>query len=172
MMKYIKKLLVFLDQWGLIAFIGITIAFMGWAVQATYAQSEEVGFKALFEALMDTLSTNDDDVPFANKVYQILEKGVVAWATVKIYINTAGLELDNLIAKYFIKDHIVIVAGTKVDSGESTSQPVRAAHTNDKTALAVDLALALAKQLQKDQGSGVVLVAGNIDPITRQQLWE
>jgi len=171
-MKYIKKLLVFLDQWGLIALIILTAVFFGLAAQATYAQSNDTGLKAFFEALMDALNASDDDLPFATKIFQALEKVVVAWATVKIYINTAGLELDNLIAKYFIKDHIVIVTGTKVDSGESTSQPVRAAHTNDKTALAVDLALALAKQLQKDQGSGVVLVAGNIDPITCQQLWD
>jgi hypothetical protein len=171
-MKYFKKLLISLDRWGLVVAIVVTIIYFGLSAQATYVQSDKEGVKGLFEAFMDTLNANGDDLPFATKIYQTLEKVVVAWATVKIYLNTAGLHLDNFIAKYLIKNHTVIVAGTKNLIEEGANQPQRAAHSNDKTALAVDLSLAIAKQRLKDQGSGVVLVAANIDPITRQQLWD
>jgi hypothetical protein len=100
---------------------------------------------------------------------QFLIKVSLGWAVVKVYIATAGLQWDQLMARHFTRGHIIIVAGRAAktwpphdrDSPQRTGNPLV-----DKTALALDLTMALAPQ------NSVVLCISGIEPGTRTRLWD
>lgn len=83
----------------------------------------------------------------------------LAWAVIRVYIASAGLSFDRLIARRFSRDHTVIIA-----EGDTVDYSVRQIGRNNFY-LAYDLAL------NKANTSNVVFVVPSIADDKRTRLW-
>lgn len=158
----VKKILVLVDRFGVIVlFALVLIAFVAAVIEATPV-------KSLGSALVDTFTSDAKDSEGYAKIMHILLTLAVGWAAIKVYIATAGYKWDALIARYFVKQHIVIMAGRSAETKPTPSHSStnsEASNLADQTALAIDIAIALAPE-QK-----VVLNIPNLHSSRLTKLW-
>lgn len=158
----VKKILVLVDRFGLIVLGAmVLIAFVAAVIEATPV-------KSLGSALVDTFTSDARDSQGYAKIMHILLTLAVGWAVIKVYIATAGYKWDALIARYFVKQHIVIMAGRSAETKPTLSNSTtnsEASNLADQTALAIDIAIALAPE-QK-----VVLNIPNLHSSRLTKLW-
>jgi hypothetical protein len=158
----VKKILILLDRFGVFVLLAfVLIAFVAAVVEA-------IPVKTLGSALIDTFTSDAKDAEGYAKIMHILLSFAVGWAAIKIYIATAGYKWDALIARYFVKKHIVIMAGRTVDTKLTRldlSYNPDLANVADKTALAIDIAIALAPKHK------VVLNIPNLHDSHLTKLW-
>lgn len=162
----IKRIIVWADEWGLVALIILLLTcFISAVLSVSDLPNDSV---SLIKIISDVLS---NDKSFENNIYiqifQPLKNIVVIWAGAKIYLNTAGLRIDEFIAKHLVTGHTVIVS-SYFELGNKDKKNKE--HSEDKTALAIDLARSLAQS--KDNKEPIVLVARSIDEVTRTTLWD
>lgn len=158
----VKKILVLVDRFGVIVlFALVLIAYVAAVIEATPV-------KSLGSALVDTFTSDAKDSEGYAKIMHILLTLAVGWAAIKVYIATAGYKWDALIARYFVKQHIVIMAGRSAETKPTLSHSStnsEASNLADQTALAIDIAIALAPE-QK-----VVLNIPNLHSSRLTKLW-
>ena len=158
----VKKTLVLIDRFGVFLLLAmVVIAFVAAVIEATPV-------KSLGSALIDTFTSDAKDAEGYAKIMHVLLTLVVGWAAIKIYIATAGYKWDALIARYFARQHIVIMAGRSAESKTTNSQSStisEVADFADQTALAIDIAITIAAE-QK-----VVLNIPNLHSSRLTKLW-
>lgn len=162
----IKRFIVWINDWGLLALIGLLLASFAVAISSVASLDQN---RAILIKTISNILSNDktlDGNPYVQVVH-LLKNLVVIWAGAKIYLNTAGLRIDMFIAKHLVAGHTVIVSTFADVNVKSDNKGERG---KDKTPLAIDLARSLS-QSNGDQ-SPVVLVAKNIDEVTRKTLWD
>lgn len=165
----LKKLLIFMHEWGLFALLAVTLSVFVMAVQeALIAESGTVP-PSIFSAILDTITSDSKEAEGWSKWMHGLVTVVIGWAAVRVYMNTAGLKWDTFAARWLLRDHIIVVAGRAASSNPGG----KARHTGtdpgeaeaDKSALAIDLAIALAAH------DSVVLALPKVDEGGRERLW-
>jgi hypothetical protein len=158
----VKKILILVDRFGVLAlFAMVFIAFVAAVVEATPV-------KTIGPALIDTFTSDAKDSKGYTKLMHVLLTFAVGWAAIKVYVATAGYKWDALIARYFVKQHIVIMAGRSAETKSTPSLAKSNPATDDladQTALAIDIAIALAPT-QK-----VVLNIPNLHSSRLTKLW-
>lgn len=157
-----KKILILIDRFGLLVlFAMVFIAFVAAVIEATPAKTFE-------SALIDTFTSDAKESKGYAKLMHVLLTFALGWAVIKVYIATAGYKWDALIARYFAKQHIVIMAGRSVETNPTlfrSSTNSKASNLSDQTALAIDIAITLASK-QK-----VVLSIPNLHDSRLTRLW-
>lgn len=151
-----KKFLIFLETWGLFFLLAATAG--AFAMAAREFMQGDPALSAWDGLMQAALSDAEKATGWAGRMHLLL-KATLAWAAVRVYMATAGLKWDHFSARWLVRSHVVIVAGR--DMGEGANS----ADGPDKTALALELALALAPT------ESVVLALTNIDEGQRGRLW-
>lgn len=151
-----KKLLIFIETWGLFFLIALTAGAFGMAARESMQGDPAL---SVWDGIVQAaLSDAEEAKGWAGRMHLLL-KATLAWAAVRVYMATAGLKWDNFSARWLVRSHVVIVAGR--DPGDTAAQ----ADSPEKTALALELALALAPT------ESVVLALKDIDEGQRGRLW-
>lgn len=148
----LNKGLTWVGKHGLIMLVGLTIlAFL----MATF---EKIGTDSgLWDSVIDTMTSSSSEAKGWTLVMHLLLNGVLAWAAVRVYMTTAGHTWDAIVARWWVRDHVVIVSGGELVTSEKMSK---------SSALAVEIALSL-----KGEGKRVVLCDHRLDPSAREHLW-
>ena len=164
-----KKLLIFIDKWGLFALMAATLAALVMAVRETLAAGSGAAGASILGAILDTVTSDSEATRGWAKGMHVLVKIVIGWAVVRMYMNTAGLKWDTFVARWLLRDHIIVVAGRSAPGNPGAKARNSGADAGgadaDKSALAIDLALALATC------DSVVLVLPTGDEGSRERLW-
>jgi hypothetical protein len=152
-----KKFLIFIETWGLAFLVFLTIG--------TFAMAAREGLQgdpqlSVWGALMQTALSDAEKAQGWTGRMHLLVKITLAWAAVRVYMATAGLKWDHFSARWLVRSHVVIVAGSADPSDPATADGV------DKKALALDLALAMAPDHK------VVLAMTDVDEGQRSRLWQ
>jgi hypothetical protein len=162
----VKRIIVWADEWGLVALI---ILLLTCFTSAVFSVSDLPYDSVSLIKIISNVLSNDKALEnnIFVQIFQPLKNVVVIWAGAKIYLNTAGLRIDEFIAKHLVTGHTVIVS-SYFEVGNKGHKDRE--HSVDKTALAIDLARSLAQS--KDSKEPIVLVARSIDEVTRTTLWD
>jgi hypothetical protein len=152
-----KKFLIFVETWGLT----FLVALLGGSfVLAVRELLQADPAPAMLEAIIQVAKSDADSAEGWTGHMHLLLNVTLAWAAVRVYMATAGLKWDHFSARWLVRSHVVIVAGRP--DAEATNSP----GMPDKTALALELALAIAP------GERVVLALPDIDEGQRSRLWQ
>jgi hypothetical protein len=133
------------------------------AVSAKYAEPSpgNVDISAITRfwiAVMD--ATNGDTNPTGwQRIYQFLIHLAIAWGAVRIYAAAVGIKLEEWMARWLLRDHVVVVTGSLVADQASTRT------VGKSVALASELAIALSRR------HGVVMCLVNLDEEHRDLMW-
>jgi len=151
----VKKMFIFIERWSLPTLICTSIILFFLAIgEKMSADGALTVFKAGVQAL--TLDSPEDGFTlYMNFAINVS----LAWAVVKVYLISVGLEWDNIIARRMTRGHIIIAAGSRELDAYSEQAP------KSKLSLAVDLASSLAPKEK------IVLAVPEIDEIQRTNLW-
>ncbi len=152
-----KKLLIFIETWGLFFLVALTAGAFGLAAREIMEGDPTL---SVWDGMTQAaLSDAEKATGWAGRMH-LLINATLAWAAVRVYMATAGLKWDHFSARWLMRSHVVIVAGR--DSGEGAAQT----DSPEKTELALELALALAPT------ESVVLALTGIDEGQRGRLWQ
>lgn len=163
----LKKMLVFVEKWGLLLLVLCTVVSFGMAVAV--AMQPKIGYEAepLWTAIFNTAMSDSEES--WSKRMRLMVNVTLAWAAIRVYMATAGLKWDNFSARYLARSHVIIVAG-KADSNQSDQVARKSRNVVglqvDKGALAIELALSIAATRP------VVLCLNSVDEGKRSKLWE
>ena len=162
-----KKILILIDRFGLGAlFAMVSVAFIAAVIEAIPSGSS--GLKAYGSAIIDTFTSDAKDSTGAAKIMHVLLTVALGWAVIKVYMATAGYRWDSFIARFFIKNHVVIMAG---QSGDSKSDESQLNHSKSKEGLANHTVLAIDIALELAQKHKVVLNIPDIHSSRLPKLW-
>lgn len=164
-----KRLLVFVEKWGLLLLVLCTGLAIGLSVAEEMEPKSGEYAVSLWTAMLNTATSTSESAQGWSKRMHLMVNVTLAWAAIRVYMATVGLKWDNFAARYLARSHVIIVAG-KADSNP-TDQAARSprdvlAQQVDKGALAIDLALSMVATQQ------VVLSLKSVDEGKRIQLWE
>jgi hypothetical protein len=162
----IIKLLVLVEKFGMFLLLALLFITFCFAVQD--AMNVTGSSPSLLQAVVNTVNSDGDSAQGWAKAMHFILRGVLAWAAVRVYVATAGLNWDTLKARYFMRSHIVIAAGRRADDKISSNILLKSEGSDayvDKSELAVELALSLAKD------NDVVLSLPGLDEGRRAKLW-
>jgi len=163
----LKKILIFIDRFGLVVFLLMSLVAFVTAVIETMP-SGTASLWSVGSAIINTITSDAKDSKGATKLMHVLLTVTLGWAAIKVYMATAGYRLDAIAARYFARQHIVIMAGQSAEERSSRLQATRnfeSIKTADQSALAIDIALALASN------HNVVLNIPGLDSSRLSKLW-
>jgi len=163
-----KRVLIAVERYGLPLLLCATACAFVAAVGQAFKASPE---PSLWAALIDTVTSDSNEAKGAAKVMHVLLTASLGWAAVKVYMATAGFKWDAFYARHLLRQHVVIVAGRPSQAeaaglAAAASRPPSGYDLPDKSALAVDLALSLAREQR------VLLSLPSITEGSRAKLWE
>lgn len=164
----LKKLLVFIEKWGLFLLVTFTSLLFVLSVKEAAGNTQGELHLSILEAFVNTVTSGSDTAQGWTKRMHFLLNVTLAWAAVRVYMATAGLKWDSFVARWLARNHVVIVAGRNIQNSEPGNIRSNAsidADDADKSALAVDIALSLAEI------ETVVLCLPDVDEGSRAKLW-
>ena len=142
----LKKILIFIERFGLvILFLMTAVAFITAVIETI--PNRTVNFWSIGSAVIDTIISDAKDSKGSTKLMHVLLTVALGWAAIKVYMATAGYRLDAITSRYFARQHVVIMAGQSAEDNSSHSKNIqnfRYLKSFDQSALAIDIALALA----------------------------
>jgi hypothetical protein len=165
---WIKKLIVFIEKWGLVLLVLFLLIVFGVAVDEGMKPKVDAEAISVWASILETLTSDSDNAEGWAKKMHLLFNATLAWAGVRVYMATAGLKWDNFAARYLARSHVIIIAGkSEENSPSNTGRPASntALSEVDKSALAIELALSMA-------ASHPVLNLMSVDESKRTKLWE
>jgi hypothetical protein len=164
-----KKFLVLLQTYGLALLVALTVVAFTLALVEGLEQSvNELSIITFVTTIQDILLSDAVESEGWTRLMHSLLIISLGWAAVKIYIKTVGLKWDTFMARYVVRDHLVIVSGrnrTKAQVVPSNANRHNDAMAESKSELAVDLALSLSRT------ESVVLSHPDISEEDRDKLW-
>jgi hypothetical protein len=166
---WIKKLIVFIEKWGLVFLVFCLLTVFGFAVHEGIKPKEGAEAISVWTSIVDTLTSDSEKAEGWAQVMHLLFNATLAWAGIRVYMATAGLKWDNFLARYMVRSHVIIIAGKSEENSfpNSARQSSNTAGLEvDKSALAIELALSMAASNQ------VVLNLKSVDESNRTKLWE
>ena len=166
---WIKKLIVFIEKWGLVLLALSLLTVFGLTVHEGMKPKEGAEAISVWTSLVDTLTSDSEQAEGWAKVMHLLFNATLAWAGVRVYMATAGLKWDNFVARYMVRSHVIIIGGKSEENAFPTTarQSSNTAGSEvDKSALAIELALSMAAS------HPVVLNLMSVDESNRTKLWE
>ena len=110
----IKKILVFADNFGLSIMAFLTAVLFLIAVQEQLlAVNPGQPFKlSMWISSLIDVTTDSGSTPTGwRRYYEFAFNMTIGWAAIRIYMTTAGLQLDEWTARWLLRDHIVIFGG-------------------------------------------------------------
>lgn len=156
----LKKLLIFIETWGLALLVVLTLVAFGLGALEAARGDDAL---SIWQAMMETAMSDADEAQgWAGRMH-LMVKATVAWAGVRVYMATAGLKWDTVSARWIARSHVVIVAGRDEAGGIAGPE---LPDIPDKRDLAMELALAIA------QDHSVVLALPGIEEGQRSRLWQ
>lgn len=163
----LKKILIFIDRFGLVTFLLMSlIAFVAAVIEAMPNGTNSLW--SVGSAIINTITSDAKESKGSTKLMHVLLTVTLGWAAIKVYMATAGYRLDAIAARYFARQHIVIMAGQSAEERSSrlqATQNFESTNTVDQSALAIDIALALASN------HNVVLNIPGLDSSRLSKLW-
>ena len=165
----IKKLIVFIEKWGLVLLVLCLLTVFGFTVEEGMKPQADAEAISVWTSILDTLTSDSEKAEGWAKVMHLLFNVTLAWAGVRVYMSTAGLKWDNFAARYLVRSHVIIIAGKSEENSHSNTgrQFSNSAGLEvDKSALAIELALSMATSRP------VVLNLKSVDESNRTKLWE
>ena len=165
----LKKMLVFIEKWGLVLLVLCLLGTFGLAVGE--GMKPKTGEEAIstWASILETLTSDSEKAEGWAKVMHLFFNVTLAWAGVRVYMATAGMKWDNFAARYLARSHVIIIAGKAAESTDSNAVPSSRHFVGmqvKKSALAVEFALSMAPKHQ------VVLNLQSVDESNRAKLWE
>ena len=143
-----KKILLFIERFGLFFLVLITATAFFAAVIETM-QDGKINLWIIGSSIIDTITSEAKDSKGSTKLMHVFLTLTLGWAVIKVYMAAAGFRLDAFAARYFARRHVVIIAGQSSDERPSFSQKILNKNVEkkiDNSALAIDIALALAPE--------------------------
>jgi len=164
-----KRLLVFVEKWGLLLLVLCTGLAFGLSVVEQMQLKPGEHAVSLWTAMLNTAKSDSKSAEGWAKHMHLMVELTLAWGAIRVYMATVGLKWDNFVARYLARSHVIIVAG-KADNNPA-NQAARSprnvlAQQVDKGALAIDLALSMVAT------QPVVLSLKSVDEGKRLKLWE
>ena len=166
---WIKKLIVFIEKWGLVLLVLCLLTVFGFAVEEGMRPKVDAEAISVWASILETLTSDSENAEGWAKKMHLLFNATLAWAGVRVYMATAGLKWDNFAARHMVRSHVVIIAGKSEESSPSNTgshSSNSAGFEVDKSALAIELALSMAAS------HSVVLNLNSVDESNRTKLWE
>ena len=96
---WIKKLIVFIEKWGLVLLVLSLFTVFGLAVHEYMKPKEGAEVISVRTSFVDTLTSDSEQAEGWAKVMHLLFNATLAWAGVRVYMATAGLKWDNFVAR-------------------------------------------------------------------------
>ena len=163
----VKKSLMFFDKFGLSILATVSAYFFFRAVTEHFLEIKAARGETLqvwMSAMIDVTTDNSSPPKGWKRYYEFALNLTIGWAAVRIYMTTAGLKLDEWTARWLLRDHIVIVAGS--------SKPVQSSATNNLVVDDSHLEMAIRMALTLSQTQAVVLCCGDLNESRRTALWK
>ena len=151
-----KKLLVLIEKWMFPFLISTSLILF---VLTIYEKQNDGLADNPFQAAVQALTLDSTESGFTLYMNFTINL-TLAWTVLKVLMASAGLKFDNLTAKIFSKNHIIIVL--KPDS----SPPGGSNHKIRNLPLALDLATAITST------KNVILTVPEIDEHDRARMWD
>jgi hypothetical protein len=165
----LKKMLVFIEKWGLVLLVLCLLGAFGSAVGEGMKPKTGEEAMSTWASILETLTSDSEKAEGWAKVMHLFFNATLAWAGVRVYMATAGMKWDNFAARYLARSHVIIIAGKAAESTDSNAVPSSRHFVGmqvNKSALAVEFALSMAPKHQ------VVLNLQSVDESNRTKLWE
>ena len=93
---WIKKLIVFIEKWGMVLLVLGLFSVFGLAVHEGMKPKEGADAISVWTSIVNTLTSDSEQAEGWTKVMHLLFNATLAWAGVRVYMATAGLKWDNL----------------------------------------------------------------------------
>ena len=157
-----------LDKYGLVLLVVFTFIAFIFAWIETYVGKASTN-NSLFNAFMDTVNSDSSESLGWSRIMHFFLSATIAWGAVRAYLTTAGHKFSYFMAKYLLSKHTIIIAGrlTKNTNLETDLSSNKYKTLPDKSALAIDLAITLARNRQS-----VVLCNPVITDQDLSRLWD
>jgi len=152
----VKKSLVLIEKWMFPILIGASLILF---VLTIFEKQNDGLADNPIQAAVQALTLDSTESGFTLYMNFTINL-TLAWTVLKVLMASAGLKLDNLTAKIFSRNHIVIVL--KPDS----SPPGGANHKIRNLPLALDIATAITST------KNVILTVPEIDEHDRARMWD
>ena len=120
----IKKILVFADNFGLSIMAFLTAVLFLIAVQEQLVvvnPGQPFKLSMWISSLVDVTTDSGSTPTGWRRYYEFAFNMTIGWAAIRIYMTTAGLQLDEWTARWLLRDHIVIFGGGKESNIEVQS---------------------------------------------------
>ena len=115
-----------------------------------------------------TLDIPSRDASGWAKLMNILGSLTITWAGLRIYMAAVGVKYDTFVARYLMRNHVVIFAGdsSALTRSHLSHKSVHLVNDSSNCEMAVELAHFLAAEHR------VLLCLPGIDEVTRSRLWD
>lgn len=157
-----------LDKYGLVLLVVFTFIAFIFAWIETYVGKASIN-NSFFNAFMDTVNSDSGESQGWSRIMHFFLSATIAWGAVRAYLTTAGHKFSYFMAKYLLSKHTIIIAGrlTENTNLETDLSSSKYKMLPDKSALAIDLAITLARNRQS-----VVLCNPVITDQDLSRLWD
>lgn len=160
-----KKIFVFLNDFGLLILVAL---FVGLFLLAVIGNMDYVwvDWQLLLSSILSVATADAKDAPPLVKSIHVLLAIIFSWTIVKIYLTTIGYRWDDFLARYWVRRHVVIVAGQADEVASYCNfKDLNVEHIDSKLPFAFDLAFALASRYK------VVLSIPTVENNHLENLW-